>query len=152
MLSGAWSREVEGGSKALCCFRRLCSQSRGREMGVLCLAALCPSQFGRGSWSLAGPGSIPLLGLAVPLTCCSVLLPWWGCCAVICHLLLWHLWELHAPILSKIGMSSLRGTCGYMGCNITRPPSSHPIKNLGHSGALEATQPRLTSETCSWNI
>lgn len=34
---------------------------------MLCLAALCPIQFGRGSWSLAGPGSIPLLGLL----CCS---------------------------------------------------------------------------------
>lgn len=51
-------------------------------MGVLCLAALCPSQFGRGSWSLAGPGSVPPLGLAVLLSCCSsaAVLPSITCC------------------------------------------------------------------------
>lgn len=68
-------------------------------MGVLCLAALCPSQFGRGSLSLAGPRSIPPFGLAVLCTCCCALLPWPCCCPGIQHLLLWHLWELDAAVM-----------------------------------------------------
>lgn len=67
-------------------------------MGVLCLAALCPTQFGRGGWSLAGPGSVPPLGLAVQL------------CPTAMAVLLWHLWELHAAVmLLSCSLSAVEG-------------------------------------------
>lgn len=59
-------------------------------------------------WQLCAPPSLAevvgvWLGLGafllLALLCSCVLLPWQCCCAVIHHLLLWHLWELHAALM-----------------------------------------------------
>lgn len=71
-------------------------QQGEREMGVLCLAALCPSQFGRAVGVWLSLGAFLHLGLL----CCSCAAV--SCChggATIHHLLLWHLCEWHAALV-----------------------------------------------------
>lgn len=65
-------------------------------MGGLCLAALCSSQFSKAVGVWLGLGVFLLLGSRAAVSCCHGRA---AGCAVIHHLLLWHLQEQHAALM-----------------------------------------------------
>lgn len=81
MLSGAWTRAKLKEGARLCA--RLGSAPRtqqGERDGWAVSGSFVFQPVQQGSWSLAGPRSVPPFGL----TCCCVLLPW-PCCWLCCH-------------------------------------------------------------------
>lgn len=116
-------------------------------MGVLCLAVLCPSQFGRGSQRLAGPGSVPPLGIAGLFTCCSRAAV--SCCHGSPGVLLspaavapvGAAWCYHAPRVLQRG----RGSSGWdLGSRARAPPAPAVLAGAGSLALLSyssCTQP-----------
>lgn len=102
------------------CWFRLCSQDvAGGERWVCCVWQLCaPASLAEAVRGWLGLGAFLLLGLL----CCSpaahvLLCPAAMAVLLYCsHLLLWHLWELHASVVLLVccrgAMAAVAGTWG----------------------------------------